>query len=248
MIKLITALAFSLLFTIFIQAKEQTNKNFTGPGTYKILKNDNQPIKISFEMVNGKPVMDLEINGKPARMMIDNGVLWDQVWLFGSPLVKELGLKSIHEGEIGGSGEGDPTAAFTSDPLTMKFEDIVFHEQPVLVSPPTAGFAQMFPGADGQLCNTFFKHFIVEFDFVKYYVILHDPKSFKYNGKGSILDMQENGLLTFTILQEYLPQIIEGLNKQSKIKFGKVKFDVASALKKQNIALQLDSRKVRGMF
>jgi len=66
--------------------------------------------------------------------------------------------------------------------------------------------------------------------------------------KDLVEDMQANGLLTFAILQEYLPQIIEGLNKQSKIKFGKVKFDVASALKKQNIALQLDSRKVRGMF
>jgi hypothetical protein len=66
--------------------------------------------------------------------------------------------------------------------------------------------------------------------------------------KELVNDMQTNGVLTFDILQEYLPQIIDGLNNQCKIKFGKVKFDVASMLKKQNIALQLDSRKVRGMF
>jgi len=35
-----------------------------------------------------RPLMDLEINGTSATLMIDNGVLWDQVWLFGSPLVK----------------------------------------------------------------------------------------------------------------------------------------------------------------
>jgi len=191
--KVISYVIISLLLLSAIQAKDIIKKQkFLGPGTYEILKTDSQSIRIPFEMVDGKPVMVCEINGKPARMMIDNGVLWDQVWLFGSPLVEELGLKPIEEGEIGGSGEGDPTAAYTSTPLTMKFDDIIFHEQPVLVSPLEAGFARIFPGADGQLCNTFFKHFIVEFDFENNDVILHDPKTFNYSGKGSVLDMLED--------------------------------------------------------
>ena len=143
--------------------------------------------------------MELEINGKPATLMIDNGVLWDEVWLFGSPLVEKLQLKPIEESEIGGAGEGDPTEAYTSDNLTLKFPNIVFYEQPVLVSPPAAGFARIFPGADGQLCNTFFKHFIVEFDFIKNEVILHNPEHFEYAGKGSVLDMQANESGTYSI-------------------------------------------------
>ncbi len=171
----------------------------TGPGTYKILSGTDDPIKIPFKMHFGKPLMELEINGQKAAMMIDNGILWDQVWLFGSPLIEELQLKPIEESTIGGAGEGDPTQAYTSENLTLKFENIVFYEQPILVSPPAAGFAQMFPGADGQLCNTFFKHFIVEFDFIHSEIILHDPKSFQYKQTGSVLDMQANESGTYSV-------------------------------------------------
>ena len=57
----------------------------------------------------------------------------------------------------------------------------------------------MFPGADGQLCNTFFKHFIVEFDFTQNEIILHDPKKFVYNGNGSVLDMQLTETGTYSV-------------------------------------------------
>jgi hypothetical protein len=150
-------------------------------------------------MHNGKPLMQLEINGHKGTMMIDNGILWDQIWLFGSPLVTELNLKPTEESSIGGAGEGEPTAAYTAENLTLKFDDIIFYEQPVLVSPPSAGFAGMFPGADGQLCNTFFKHFIVEFDFITNQVILHRPEQFQYTGKGSVLDMELNKSGTHSI-------------------------------------------------
>ena len=57
----------------------------------------------------------------------------------------------------------------------------------------------MFPDADGQLCNTFFKHFIVEFDFIENEIILHNPKGFIYNGKGSTLDMQLTETGTYSV-------------------------------------------------
>jgi len=161
-----------------------------GPGYYELLNGATDPVTIPFTMHNGKPLLEVEINGKPAKLMIDNGVLWDQVWLFGSPLVEALELKPEEEGTIEGAGDGDPTAAYTSENLTLEFEDIIFLEQPVIVSPKAAGFAGMFPGTDGQLCNTFFKHFIVEFDFVRNEVLLHDPKQFKYSRRGSVLDLQ----------------------------------------------------------
>jgi hypothetical protein len=186
-----------LIVTNNVKGQDTISKS--GPGYYKILSDTSDIIIIPFTYHNGKPLMQLEINGRKGTMMIDNGILWDQIWLFGSPLVTELNLKPINESLIGGAGEGDPTAAYTSENLILKFENIIFYEQPVLVSPPAAGFASMFPGADGQLCNTFFKHFIVEFDFVNYNVILHKPDKFEYSGKGSILDMQLNQSGTHSI-------------------------------------------------
>jgi hypothetical protein len=106
--------------------------------------------------------------------------------------VETLALEPIEQGEIGGAGEGDPTESYTSTDLILEFEDIIFSDQPVIVSPRAAGFADMFPGADGQLCNTFFKHFIVKFDFINNEVLLYDPEQFEYDGAGSILAMQPN--------------------------------------------------------
>lgn len=172
-----------------IKANAQNIEKKDGPGSYEILKKNEDPIRIPFRMHNGKPLLDLEINGQKATLMIDNGVLWDETWLFGSQLVEDLQLKPVEEVTIGGAGEGDPTAAYLSSNLSLKFKDIIFYEQPSFVSPSAAGFAKMFPGADGQLCNTIFKHFIVEFDFINNEVILHDPTQFKYMGNGSILDL-----------------------------------------------------------
>lgn len=188
------------MITLNVQTTVNTDAlETTGPGNYKILKKGSDPIIIPFKMNNGKPLMELEINGKKATMMIDNGVLWDEIWLFGTPLVEELQLNPIAAITVGGSGEGDPTQAYISTNLTLKFDDIIFNEQPVLVSPPAAGFSSMFPGADGQLCNTFFKHFIVEFDFINNEVILHNPEQFIYNGQGSVLDMSANESGTYSV-------------------------------------------------
>lgn len=184
-----------VLIPMFCQEQVQIK----GPGYYKLSSNASYPIKIPFKMHNGKPLMNLEINGKKASLMIDNGILWDQIWLFGSTIVDELNLKPIDDATVGGAGEGDPTRAYTAKNITLKFDDITFYEQPVLVSPPAAGFARMFPGADGQLCNTFFKHFIVEFDFVKNQVILHNPDDYKCSKEKSALDMKLNDSGTHSV-------------------------------------------------
>ncbi len=166
-----------------------------GPGHYQVLSGVKSEIHIPFIMHYGKPLMKLKINGKDALLMIDNGTLWNEIWLMGSPLVDSLDLALKEQAEIGGTGKDDPTQAYNADGLTLQFDDIVFYDQSALISLKSAGFCTMFPGTDGQLCNTFFGHFIVEFDFHKSEIILHSPDKFKYNGKGSVLDMklEENG-------------------------------------------------------
>ena len=197
-------IVFMLIFFAGIYLNSQIKNNgdiseTRGPGTYEILHGADNPIRIPFKMHHGKPLMELEVNGQKATLMIDNGILWDQVWLFGSQLASRLQLKPVEESFIGGAGEGDPTQAYTSHHLTLKFKDVVFYDQPVLVSPAEAGFATMFPGADGQLSNTFFRHFIVEFDFVNNEILLYDPVQFQYDQKGSILDMQASESGTYSI-------------------------------------------------
>ncbi len=83
-----------------------------GPGSYQRLVPGDGPVRIPFTMHRGKPLIELQINGKKATLMIDNGILWDQVWLFGSALVGELDLKPVEESSIEGAGEGDPATSY----------------------------------------------------------------------------------------------------------------------------------------
>lgn len=245
MIKKTLILVFLLLTICFVNVEAQSKDNIaSGPGTYKILNDAMGPVKIPFKMHNGKPLLELNINGEPATLMIDNGVLWDQVWLFGSPLVEKLKLIPNDEVEIGGAGQGDPTAAYTAENLTLEFDNIIFYEQPVLVSPAAAGFYNIFPGVDGQLCNTFFKHFIVEFDFENYYVILHDPKVFDYKGGGSVLEMTLNESGTHAVPFKFMTNDGKIYNDKVDIDFGGL-YDLMIALNnKNNIQLPTDAVEV----
>ncbi len=223
---------------------QNTNEK-TGPGTYEILSNIKEPVKIPFKMHHGKPIMELKINGEPAVFMIDNGILWDEVWLFGTPIVEKINLKPIETGTIAGAGEGDATTAYTSSNLTLAFKDIIFYEQPVYVSPYEAGFASMFPGTDGQLCNAFFKHFIVEFDFEENFVILHNPKEFKYEGNGSILDMTLNESGTHAVPFSFTTLDGKIYNDKADIDFGGVYEFKVALNNKHNLQLPKDVKPVR---
>jgi len=205
-----------MLFTITTVNARAT----TGPGSFEILNGLSTPIKIPFEMHNGKPVMDVEINGNPAVLMIDNGILWDQVWLFGSPLIEKLATESGQSLEIGGAGEGDTTVARDGGTITLTFKDIIFREQPVLISPAVAGFADIFPGVDGQLCNTFFKHFVVEFDFINKVILLHDPKRFQPGTDSETLEMSLNASGTHSVPFSLVLANGEKFNDRVDIDFG----------------------------
>lgn len=176
------------------------------PGTYQKLNNDKTPIRIPFTMQNNKPVMEAMINGKPASLTIDNGKLWDEIWLFGTPLSDEIALKNVGESiaTIEGAGDGDATEATLAENLTLSFPDIEFYDQVALISPASAGFAHAFKGIDGQICNTFFSHFVVEFDFDQGVIMLHDPHTFCYNGDACVLDIRHESSGTCSLPASFI--------------------------------------------
>ncbi len=157
-------------------------------GTFQLIK-DVKIIKIPFVMVKGKPVIDALLNGYPAKLMIDNGRLWDPIWLFGTTLSDSILTEEDRLAEIGGAGTGDKTEAKMASDITLEFKEIKFLQQEVVISPSSAGYGNMFPGIDGQICNTFFSHFIVEFDFKNNTILLHKPDQFKAPKKATVLTM-----------------------------------------------------------
>lgn len=61
-----------------------------------------------------------------------------------------------------------------------------------------------------------------------------------------ILGLQIQKLLSYQIIADYLPQILEGLNNQSKITIGTYTFDLPSIIHAKHMQLRVQNRKIKG--
>jgi len=159
-----------------------------GPGTYRI-HSGNGIIRIPFDLHRGDVRFLGEVNGREVRMLIDNGVMWDQLLFFGSPVVDSLKLTYDGEIEVGGGGEGERVVSRTASGITISFPGVEFRDQTAVVTPYEPGKPNPWVGAEGQVSGTFFKHFVVEFDFDAMMLILTGPRRFQYRGKGAEIPM-----------------------------------------------------------
>ena len=149
------------------------------------------PVEIPFDVFRGEIRMHGEINGKTVRILIDNGRLWDDLLFFGSEEVDALGLSYGGEVSVGGSGSGEPVPARDAYGVTLSFPGIDFVDQNAVVTSFVPGAPNMWEGSEGQISAALFSHFVVEMDFEKLLIILHDPSSYEYDGGGVELPLTE---------------------------------------------------------
>jgi hypothetical protein len=162
------------------------------PGTYKILSDDGT-ITIPFEMFRDDIRMMAEINGRPVRMLIDNGYLWDQLLFFGSPRVDSLGLDYDGDVEVSGSGDGAQLTSKTASGVTITFPGVEFADQAAIVTPYIPGALNLWEGAEGQVSANFFKHFVVDINFDDSVITLIAPDEFRYDGGGREVPLKHLG-------------------------------------------------------
>jgi len=204
-----------LIFFSLLQSENPERKI----GFYK-LKKQKIPISIPFKMINGKPVMNAKLNGIDAKLMIDNGRLWDQIWLFGTPLADNFVLKENVVGNIGGAGSGQTSRSDYAENLTLDFKPVCFYEQEAFISSASDGFTRMFPGVDGQISNTFFGHFVVQFDFIKNKILLFPPDQFKIKGEYTVVDMTPEKGGAYSIPISITLEDGRTISKQADLDFG----------------------------
>ncbi|UCE17698.1 MAG: PDZ domain-containing protein [Gemmatimonadota bacterium] len=159
------------------------------PGSYRILSEDGQ-VQFPFELYREDIRFEGEVNGKKVRMLLDNGILWDQILFFGSPYIDSLGLTYDGEVEVGGGGEGNRVNSNTASGVTIRFPGVEFTGQTAIVTPFSSGLSNFWEGAEGQVSGTFLKHFVVELNFDTMIVTLTEPTKFIYTGKGAVLPMK----------------------------------------------------------
>lgn len=158
------------------------------PGSFRMLGQDSV-VSFPFELFRGDIKFDGEINGHKVRMLLDNGVLWDQILFFGSTLDDSLDFRYDDVTAIvGGSGEGSAVTARTASGLTIRFPGVEFTDQTAVVMPHTPGKPSPWV-VEGQVCNTFFLHFVVELDFDRMMLTLTPPDRFEPEGRGGEVPM-----------------------------------------------------------
>ena len=100
-------------------------------------------------------MVDASMNDTDIKMLIDNGVMWDELLFYGSDHVDGLGMK--YEGEVRVVGAGDDrskgTDSYTASNVSISFGDITFHDQSAVITPKDSGWADFFPGVAGQVCG-----------------------------------------------------------------------------------------------
>ena len=167
-------------------------------GTYRVLLDDAE-IRIPFVIFRDDILMIAEVNGKQVRMMLDNGVLWDQLLFFGSPRIDSLGLDYDSQIQVGGSGEGDPVMSDVASDVTIRFPAIEFAGQPAITTPYSSGITNLWEGSDGQISAAFFKNFVVDINFDRSVITLIKPDEFSYTGKGQEIPMEPASFGSWTI-------------------------------------------------
>ena len=190
--KILYQFAFTILCSMNTAAQDQSC------GNYEII-DVSKEIQIPFEFYGMNIMVHSKINDIDVKMLIDNGVMWDELWFYGNDQVDSLGFTYMDDIKIEGAGEGEGIESKTASSVEMHFENVVFKNQTAIVSPKEQCFANFFPGMAGQLCGTFFKNFIVEFDFEQMLITLHKPEEFKYSGNGCEVKMYQDSSGSYSI-------------------------------------------------
>lgn len=174
----------------------------TPPGSYTTV-DDQDKFILPFTFYGMNLMVDASMNGIDIKMLIDNGVMWDELLFYGSDQVDGLGMD--YEGQVLVVGAGDDrdkgTDSYTASGVSISFGPVTFHDQAAVITPKASGWAEYFPGVAGQVCGALFKHFVVEFDFDEQNLILHKPQTFQYQGKGSPVTMtrDESGAYAISV-------------------------------------------------
>jgi len=184
----VTALA--VLSALLIPARAQPQEPNRPPThvSYRLL--DAGPIRIPFELYNGEIRFSCELNGRPVRMLLDDGFMWDELQLWGSDL-SALGLRYTRELPPIGSTGGPPSKL--AEGITLRLPGIEFTNETAIVSPPGSWYERAFAGSVGQVSGTFLKGFAVSIDFDEMVITLTPPETFHYTGGGRAVPWEPLG-------------------------------------------------------
>jgi len=159
-------LIFSILFVLNLSAYAQG----------KFILQDRDKDKISFKLINNLIIIPVEVNGVPLSFLLDTGVSKVIVFNFVN-LSKELKVNQTEEIFLRGLGEGDNVEALRSKNNVFKIGEAINIEQDMFaIFDASLNFTpQLGVPIHGIIGYDLFKDFVIEINYSKKKIILHDP-------------------------------------------------------------------------
>jgi predicted aspartyl protease len=146
---------------------------------------------ISFELYNNHIYVPVEINGVRKRFILDSGA---SVTALSERCARDLGLSISGTHEIENAGNGDNKTRISSvKNVSLIFADLTLISGKALVISMEAYENQEGRAVDGVIGWELFSRRVVEIDYIKRTLLLHDPKDYKYSGHGSEMPLRIAG-------------------------------------------------------
>ena len=147
-------------------------------------------VTVPFKLVTRHIVVQVKVNdSRPLSFVFDTG---DKVGIIDIERARELGLDLQGQVRIGGAGSETLRGAHVRG-ATWRLQGLDGFSQPVALAIPLGRLAARFGhDFDGIIGSDFIKQFVVEVDYKKSILRLHNKESFVYSGKGETVPMQLN--------------------------------------------------------
>lgn len=183
---------------------ERTSLNFNNglsPQIFKALKpgpsdvhlaKDAPPIPFNFE--NSHIMFKVSVNGRaPIWFILDTGA--DQE-VINAPRLAEFGLQPYAKSAT--TGGGNSAEYDYAQGATFTLPGVELRNQHVAVLDQSGIERALGMPLGGILGHDFISRFVVEIDYQKQLIILHDPESWKYSGRGYIVPVTFDDGIPFT--------------------------------------------------
>ncbi len=151
--------------------------------------NNNTSTSLPFKLMDHLVVIDVELNGITMNLVLDSGMPFDGVLLYGSNKIDSAKLSFSSKMPIRGIG-GDPVLADVCMGAAFKVPSLTLSNQMIVVVPHDPERSRHFEGQDGVIGFSFLGHLRVSIDYEKKLITLSKPGTSRESDLGQKIPVE----------------------------------------------------------
>lgn len=183
--------------------------------SFKFKKKNRKSLVVPFKLVHNLIIIPLQINGSDTlQFILDTGV--STTIITGLPNGEELNLKYMKELELSGLGEGEAVKALYSTGNTLEIDGAIGynHEILYLLDDVFHLSSSMGTYVHGLIGYDFFKNFVVEVNYPKELLVLHEPKRYRRKNWKKRFSGKQKGIVPIEI-EKFKPYINASIEQEN---------------------------------